>query len=87
MADPEELLTSLRRALPRLLDEDFFFGDVDLYVRMLPGVEAWLEQNYRFYSAITRTISRSPQDQERGPTWLKIPLGSWQSNFPRRTPK
>ena len=53
-----------------LTDADFDQHESDLYVRRTPEVEAWLKDNYKFYSNVTKF-----KNQIDGQTWLDIPFG------------
>jgi len=70
----------LRKAFPWLTDRDFGHHATDLYVVAYPKIDEWLQDNYQFYSNVTRFIG-NPEAEDwngAGVLCLDIPFaGEW----------
>jgi len=72
----DNLKDEIKKAFPKLTEEDFSSHETDLYVRYSPELFEWLKENYDFFENIEKFKSQIDGDQ-----WLDIPFAAWEEKY------
>lgn len=75
----ESLTDDIKKAFPKLTDDDFDDHESDLYVKWSQELDDWLKKNYQFYKNIQTFTSQTDKQK-----WFDIPFAHEDKGIPRK---